>query len=355
MKIESNKISVIIQGPIKTDTSSCIASVKKFLPHSEIILSTWDTEHIPTIELDKLIKSKCPAAYTQCKNKSKNNLNRLIRSSKEGIKYATRSYILKIRSDLILESNKFLDTFNCFPKTGEKKLFKHKILLPSIYSRTNYRGFPTPFHLSDWACFGLAEDVKALFSAIDETNEPSFTQYYLTNDKTNPFYPNTYKMAPEQYIFYSIYRKSFKDFTMENSATISYDLIDHANDFIVSNFIIASFKDTGFFLTKYPESKNDFMLNEEYFELWTKCVYESIYKQKCDKKYTITDIKGLHYFKYKEYNIQKIKIKKHWHHFMEVNNLLKKINQLFIILRLLPVLVYKYIKGLVRQNYLIKV
>lgn len=40
--ISKNDISIILQGSIiKTETLKCLKSIRKFLPDSEVILSTW--------------------------------------------------------------------------------------------------------------------------------------------------------------------------------------------------------------------------------------------------------------------------------------------------------------------------
>lgn len=40
--IDSADISVVVQGPVNYEqTKECLKSIRKFLPKSEIILSTW--------------------------------------------------------------------------------------------------------------------------------------------------------------------------------------------------------------------------------------------------------------------------------------------------------------------------
>ena len=114
--INSKDISVVVQGPIRTDiTSKCIKSIRQFLPDSEIILSTWKNEDISQLDYDKLVLCDDPGATLLCVKHKKqiyNNMNRQLVTVKEGLKLANRKYVLKLRTDLILTNANFLDFWN---------------------------------------------------------------------------------------------------------------------------------------------------------------------------------------------------------------------------------------------------
>ena len=131
--IDSKDISVIVQGPInKKETPKCLKSIRKFLPEAEIILSTWQGTDISNLDYDILVLCEDPGTtlieeFTH--KKTYNNMNRQLVSTKEGLKKATRKYAMKLRSDLIFTSDRFLEYFNKFEARGNNyNLFKHKIL-----------------------------------------------------------------------------------------------------------------------------------------------------------------------------------------------------------------------------------
>lgn len=164
MTVKARDVSVVLQGPVRFETPESVESVRRLLPEAELILSTWEDEDVSGLGPIRVLRSEKPSAPIQHDRLSvPNNLNRLIRSSKVGVAAVTRPYVLKMRSDMVLDSLAFLDTFECFPERGPMPLFAHKVLVPALFSRTAYRGHAVPFHLSDWAVFGLAQDVRALF------------------------------------------------------------------------------------------------------------------------------------------------------------------------------------------------
>ncbi len=141
-KITSRDISVVVQGPIhKTRTKKCLQSIRKNLPEAEIILSTWKGSDISSFErlYDILVENEDPGNALLRENAGKklyNNLNRQLLSTQEGLKKASRKYAMKLRSDMILADNRFLNSFDRFQKRSENYvLFKHKILTCSLFTR----------------------------------------------------------------------------------------------------------------------------------------------------------------------------------------------------------------------------
>ena len=233
-------ISVVLHGPVRPETFSSIASIRNLLPDAELIFSTWKGENINHLDCDYIITSDEPPAFIQHKNSgTKNNLNRLIRSGALGVLKARRKYILKMRSDLILDSTAFLDTFNLYPKCTSKTCLQHKVLIPLLFSRISYRRHATPFHLSDWAAFGLREDIQSIFSCIQEVKEPEFTEWFSQRRLRSPYGTTMFRMAPEQYIYYSFYRRYFDDVTMNDCTDNDAKICQKADEFVVSNFIVA--------------------------------------------------------------------------------------------------------------------
>ena len=114
--INTEDISVVVQGAVdKENTPLCLKSIRKYLPGSEIILSTWKGTNIESLDYDKVMLNSDPGGYKdRYVHTFTNNTLRQLVSTKNGLRRATRKYIIKMRSDLILRSNSFLTYFEKF-------------------------------------------------------------------------------------------------------------------------------------------------------------------------------------------------------------------------------------------------
>lgn len=310
--IHSKDISVVLQGPVREETAVSILKCRSLLPDAEIILATWKGEHVEQIVgADKVIEIEdIPLAFIQHKRLGvKNNLNRLIRSTKIGIKSASRSYILKMRSDLILDSKNFLEAFETYSAKGRKTVLKHKVVIPLLFSRRAYRGNMTPFHLSDWAAFGLSEDIKDIFLKTQEVPEPEFTEYF-SSSKTSPFGSTTFRMSPEQWLFHSFFSRHYLK-VMNDATDCNESIVTLSDEFIVSNFIVADYNSTGFRLPKYSASIDEVSIGSEYLDLWNALHYERKYRKFCDPHFQISQPTIERLYRHKKTFECRLRLKKH--------------------------------------------
>lgn len=329
--IESREVSVVIQGPVRNATKACFDSVRRILPNAEVIFSTWEHENLDGLEPDRLVRSILPPAFPQHRaSGTLNNLNRLIRSSKAGVELAERTYVLKIRSDLILDNDKFIQNFDLYPARGSRSVFSHKVIVPLTFSRREYRRWPVPFHLSDWAAFGFREDIRNIFLPVEEVKEPEFAEYFLNRKVQTPFGTTTYRMAPEQYFCYSVFLHAFDDLVMKDASDASNELIRVADDFVVSNYLILNYDNTGWRIDKYPESLNEFILEEQFFTFWSEFIYQTFYKKHCDPSFAIPSSRSKEFCEYRDYYEMLGRTKKHIHHLMHAK-FSKRFEQLLII------------------------
>ena len=111
--IDSSEISVVVQGAISDKfTKRVLVSIRKYLPKSEIILSTWKGSDVSGLSYDILIENEDPGAIILFPQwKQYHNLNRQIVSTQNGIAKASKKYILKIRTDIVLKNRGFLQYF----------------------------------------------------------------------------------------------------------------------------------------------------------------------------------------------------------------------------------------------------
>ena len=142
--ISPKDISVIVQGVINIkETPKCLKSIRKYLPDAEIILSTWEDSDISGLDYDIVVLNQDPGAIIIEEFSHKvvyNNMNRQLLTTQEGLKKASRKYAMKLRSDLILTSDKFLKYFDEFQnRTDNYKLFERKIIVPALFTRFNIK------------------------------------------------------------------------------------------------------------------------------------------------------------------------------------------------------------------------
>ena len=343
---KSKNISIIVQGAInKTETPKCLKSIRKYLPDAEIVLSTWEGSDVSFIEglYDILIFNKDPGAVTFHGIKEGeiiyNNLNRQILSTQEGLKKATRKYVMKLRSDLIFKDARVLDYLEKFPKKSDKyNLFTQKIITSSLFTRykihidKNNNVEKIPFHISDWWFLGLKEDVEKYIKDTPLVDEPNFTKYFdleENKNKKSPYMGASFKFAPEQYLGYSCFSRNFNDIYMEDASDYNDEIFEKSRECIVNNFIILEFKQSGIFLNKYFFSKNEKSSGEQYLDLYNFYRYECEYKEFCDNEYIISSKDFI--FKNKDLLYATIRIYKHFARIFDKRlSFIKKLEQLVL-------------------------
>ena len=270
--INTLDISVIVQGPIDRGIKDCISSIRKYLPGAEIIISTWRGSFINELDYDKIILSDDPGAevFDQAGHAT-NSVNRQLVSTLMGLKQCNRKYALKIRSDMTLESNSFLNYFDKYRGLDkEYKIFEKCVLIPNTYTREKCikegKIQFQPYHISDWIMFGLAKDLIYYFEIPLQSNYDA--GLYFKNKpegKNNLYWSINYqplwRYPPEQYYFYSCIKKF-------NPNCLAYrDLLDQNpkhmelwHRYLINNFIVVNTYHWSFNL-KHKMSNQKFLKN----------------------------------------------------------------------------------------------
>ncbi|MBA2656502.1 MAG: hypothetical protein H0U70_05890 [Tatlockia sp.] len=287
-------ITIVVQGPILGEAKYKVTDemtklvcfrLKQLFPESELILSTWEGQNSEGIVFDKLIINKDPGAswFEYDNKKMLNNCNRLIISTLEGVKAASRKYVFKVRSDLYVVSKKFLNYFDKYKFYNDDcKFVKSRILAFSMWSiqghKTCHFTMPKPFHISDWAYFGFKEDLLNLYN-VPLIPEPEFSQWFLTRCK--PFHDVApwvlWRMPPEQHITSSFFNK-FTKINLEHTADASNNNCEISAKMIMNNFLVLD--QTQFFLISLKHFCFQFSReNHEWFiyhKTWLKNYYTFI-------------------------------------------------------------------------------
>lgn len=282
--IDSIDISVIIQGPVFTQThalapqgitAQVIQALRQHLPYATLILATWQGQAIDNLDVDTVLQLDDPGTTNFYKDGVKadnlyNNGNRLIYSTQQGLAQVKTRYTLKIRSDLLLFHPLFSSFFDCFnPVDPEWHVLKQRIIGFPIYSLKFEQGLnqngqniihPRPFHVSDWAYFGLTDDLKALF-ACPLMQEPATSRWFENKSKhANDIWPERlWRYSPEQYITSNLAERTL-GITLEHSSQDDQKTLNASERFIANNFIILDQYQWGLWslkLQNYQDSLGD--------------------------------------------------------------------------------------------------
>ena len=213
-QIKSEDISVIIQGPVtRKYLTRCLESVRRHLPNAQIIISAWN-EDLSHYDADIKINNS-PIPPPQCSSTDGylgNNLNRQLVSTLQGLKKAACRYSLKMRGDIMLSGDKFLNYYTAFPELrNEKYAFsRQRILVTNLFTRSPKKS-KLLFHPSDIALFGLTSDLIDYFDIPLQSDFDS--KYFLLHDKESPKDKSwSSRLFPEQYIMTEWLKKMDKSF-----------------------------------------------------------------------------------------------------------------------------------------------
>lgn len=235
-KISSNEITVVAQGPVdRRYTPDCLKSIRKVLPSSKIILSTWEGTNLEGLDYDEAVLSSDPGPY-MARDLIPNNVNRQIVSTFEGLKKVKTRYSFKIRTDIQLLSDNWLLSWNKYPaKNSQWSLFEKKVIVQFIYyclaDGVDRPVSYAPFFISDWVYFGLTTDLLNLFDI------PLMDHLTCGSDGYIPWYGNSCLWSPEQHIAKSWLSQKFdvSDYTNE---AVTLNHLRLSDKIIPNNFII---------------------------------------------------------------------------------------------------------------------
>lgn len=230
--ISDKQISFVVQGPLFIEnniTKNCCISIRKYFPRSTIILSTWKNTDTHDLDIDRKIESYDPGAssfyYNDQKKvnkndiiissslgghdlKKKNNINRMITSSFNGLVSANTKFSVKLRSDMYFQSNNLLKLLQIINQS--KCIYtKKKILIPSNMAINPDRSLKILFSPSDFFFAGLTEDLVDLFN-IPLMNKLDLNYFNSSKNNNKNFLPIIPKFTPEQYLLCSFIKKKIK-------------------------------------------------------------------------------------------------------------------------------------------------
>ena len=207
-------VSVVVQGPVsgrpddppeRQLTRRVLAQVRQLWPAAEIILSTWRGAVTEGLDFNELVTSDDPGAIPlndHALQRTNNNLNRQIVSTRHGLARATRPYAVKLRTDCLLQRAIDFGELNHGPRHPKWSIFEKPVLTLNLHTVHPLRR-PVLFFISDIFHAGLRSDLLSLWS-IPLVEEPGFTRAIDPQHRplVNAFPEGDYLMrcAPEQYV-----------------------------------------------------------------------------------------------------------------------------------------------------------
>lgn len=171
--IENAEITVVVQGPVQSlpdrvqdegITHRCLRSVREILPGARIILSTWPDQELAGLDYDELVISDDPGpnviGYRADGSPIRQNYNRQIVSSRQGLQRVATRYAMKLRADNYLTGDQFKTLQAAFPqRCADYRILRERVVVNNTFTRAFAKGLPVAFHLCDFFYFGLASDV----------------------------------------------------------------------------------------------------------------------------------------------------------------------------------------------------
>lgn len=258
-QIDIKDISVVVQGAVdRKYTIKCLKSIRKKLPQAEIVLSTWEGTDVSSLDYDVLVLNKDPGAYVFTPDGKKQNQNRQILSTQNGVKNASRKYVLKIRSDMKIMGTHFLSYFDKFKERNKEcKILQKRILINSLYTRSPDSKKPFLFHPSDWMMFGLREDVLNLWD-IPLAPEPETSQYFVKYPQLPHNQGCLTRWHAEQYVWLAFLKKNGIKIDFDNYMVFNDKLARLSRLSIVNNCTLLEYREQFDILCqKYPYKYGD--------------------------------------------------------------------------------------------------
>jgi hypothetical protein len=280
IKLDGSNLSIIIQGALssKEETIEIIKSYRAILPKSEIIISTWPDfkSLVPENEVVLISEDPGPIDVSEVGGRTNNNFNRQLISSKRGIAISSKTFVLKVRSDIVAIDKSIFKKYNEVLISSQKinkTYFKDKPLLvisnESSKKPSLFKGY---LHFCDWFMLAEREEVSKIFDMNILTKEDLLFEELEDIPKIyDELKLPKEKWSAETYLWTN-YLSNYYDFQMLNEFDESYALKEIHDNFVADNLVILDYKKSGlrilknvykdriFFKYNYEYSYNDWLL-----------------------------------------------------------------------------------------------
>lgn len=271
--ISQSEVSIVIQGGIlnssreldKNFTFNLNLTLNNF-PKSEIIVSTWKADDAIEDTLRNIYPGIKFLFNEDVGSISSNvdgvnvvsNINRMLVSSVEGLKCASKKYSIKMRTDSYLYNdnilsclsdyfleNKFLSVED-IERQEEYKVFGRHLINCNLFARNPYSQLPFLYHPGDIMVAGLTQDVLDFFD-IPLADESIF---HHCKSMMNSCYM---RFVPEQYVWVKNLERSICGFEFLGNFSRNAAEVERSEKLYVNNFLPLDSVKLGFVWRKHKE------------------------------------------------------------------------------------------------------
>jgi len=283
-------ITVIVQGPVQTlkgreqeagITQKCLASVRQHLPDAKIILSTWPNQHLSGLDFDELVISEDPGPNIRSFHRDGSpayfNNNRQIVSTLAGLRLASTSYAIKLRSDNLLTGNQFVSIQNRYSHRCEsQKIFRERVVVSNVFTRKYAKGFKVAFHLSDFFYYGLTNDLLAIWD-LDLFND-------VTPDQATHAYRLAHGFAIDctQMFWLETLKKFGDDINLDGLLDNNPTKLKKSDIYYANNLVIASPEELGLSLGQKFSGPARIARQKGKCAQWQLYDWQKVYREYCD-------------------------------------------------------------------------
>jgi len=294
--MDNSEITVVVQGPVQAlrdrhqedgATMQCLKSVRKYLPGSHIILSTWPDQDLNGLDYDELIICDDPGrnivGYNPDGSPRYENTNRQIVTTAEGLRKVNTKYAIKLRSDNYLTGNSFKQLQSKWTKRCEELRFtEERVVIANTFSRRFYRGLRITYYICDFFYFGLTKDLKAIWDI------PHFADIAYREDQKNceqhPGSPWPI-LDVDQMLAKRFLKHSYKfNIGIEHKHDLRFNARNNSDRIFANNFVVATPEQINFGLpTKFKVNRQ--AKKSTQITYLSHAEWERLYKKYCDPSY----------------------------------------------------------------------
>ncbi|HGF0769477.1 TPA: WavE lipopolysaccharide synthesis family protein [Kluyvera georgiana] len=261
-----NKFSIVMQGSIldkhgrlNSDVIGNIKKIRSVFSTAEFILSTWKVNEDIKLELEQIISDYSlvviynidPGCLYSIDGVVSSNVNRMVVSTKNGIKRCSHNFVIKIRTDSYLYNDnlkkillKIIDSRINHIRTRDKKIFDDYVINCNLFARDARGYIPYLFHPGDICLAGNRTDLLLLFDVPLADNN-------IFMNISRACFLSFMRFVPEQYVWIHCIGNKTGKIPYNGNQDYNNDLIKTSEIFYANNFISMSAEQLGFSWPKY--------------------------------------------------------------------------------------------------------
>jgi len=242
-ELTDGDFSVVVQGPAGPRLADVTASVRRVLPAAQLVVSTWKGSVPDGIDADDLIENEDPGSVGLVDEAGATttrmiNVNRMLLSTRSGLKQCERPWAIKLRSDSPVESAAFVEWIGRFTARAEElAVFEQRILTSTIATRPARTASGYLFHPSDCVHVGTTTDLRRLWSAplIDED---AVVRWLVGKPRPAAYRWGSPRYFNEQLLWLGCLSAAGHEVGYNQAGDVSEELIRTSDLSIVNNFIV---------------------------------------------------------------------------------------------------------------------